>query len=179
MREWSIRTVSKTVEPFGVPGVRIPLFPLNGCCGNVRGFEPERAPSRGEDEPAGCGRKRVQAPEASRQGCLRAQGESPSFRSACIVEYRSGDSNRSERRAGAGRLSQKAVTFSTGRKLFSSISFVYCKYFGKMSEWFKVHAWKACVPKRHRGFESPSFRYAQVPCSRTPANPVRAGMQQR
>ena len=29
---------------------------------------------------------------------------------------------------------------------------------GKMSEWFKVHAWKACVPKRHRGFESPSFR---------------------
>ena len=48
-----------------------------------------------------------------------------------------------------------------------------------MSEWFKVHAWKACVPKRHRGFESPSFRYAQVPCSRTPANPVRAGMQQR
>ena len=27
-----------------------------------------------------------------------------------------------------------------------------------MSEWFKVHAWKACVPKRYRGFESPSFR---------------------
>ena len=29
MREWSIRTVSKTVEPFGVPGVRIPLFPVS------------------------------------------------------------------------------------------------------------------------------------------------------
>ena len=27
-----------------------------------------------------------------------------------------------------------------------------------MSERFKVHAWKACVPKRYRGFESPSFR---------------------
>ena len=28
-----------------------------------------------------------------------------------------------------------------------------------MSERFKVHAWKACVPTRYRGFESPSFRY--------------------
>jgi hypothetical protein len=28
MREWSIRTVSKTVEPVRVPGVRIPLFPF-------------------------------------------------------------------------------------------------------------------------------------------------------
>ena len=36
---------------------------------------------------------------------------------------------------------------------------------GKMSEWFKVHAWKACVLKRHRGFESPSFR-----CSRCHAS---------
>ena len=27
-----------------------------------------------------------------------------------------------------------------------------------MSEWFKVRAWKARVPKRYRGFESPSFR---------------------
>ena len=165
MREWSIRTVSKTVEPFGVPGVRIPLFPLNGCCENVRGFEPERAPSRGEDEPAGCGRKRVQAPEASRQGCLRAQSESPSFRSACIVDTVEGF--------------EPERAPSRNRFYYSSIYLHTENVLGKMSEWFKVHAWKACVPKRHRGFESPSFRYAQVPCSRTPANPVRAGMQQR
>ena len=30
--------------------------------------------------------------------------------------------------------------------------------FGKMSERFKVHPWKGCVPTRYRGFESPSFR---------------------
>jgi drug/metabolite transporter (DMT)-like permease len=31
-----------------------------------------------------------------------------------------------------------------------------------MSEWFKVHAWKACIPKRYRGFESPSFRFSSA-----------------
>ena len=31
-------------------------------------------------------------------------------------------------------------------------------FFGEMSEWSKVHAWKACVPKRYRGFESLSLR---------------------
>ena len=29
---------------------------------------------------------------------------------------------------------------------------------GEMAEWFKAHAWKACVPKKYRGFESPSLR---------------------
>ena len=27
-----------------------------------------------------------------------------------------------------------------------------------MAEWFNAHAWKACIPKRYRGFESPSLR---------------------
>ncbi len=29
---------------------------------------------------------------------------------------------------------------------------------GEMAEWFKAHAWKACVPKKYRGFESLSLR---------------------
>ena len=29
---------------------------------------------------------------------------------------------------------------------------------GEMSEWSIEHAWKACVPKRYRGFESHSLR---------------------
>ncbi len=29
---------------------------------------------------------------------------------------------------------------------------------GEVSEWLKEHAWKACVPKRYRGFESPPLR---------------------
>jgi hypothetical protein len=29
---------------------------------------------------------------------------------------------------------------------------------GEMSEWLKEHAWKACVLKRYRGFESHSLR---------------------
>ena len=29
---------------------------------------------------------------------------------------------------------------------------------GEMAEWFKAHAWKACVAKTHRGFESLSLR---------------------
>jgi hypothetical protein len=28
-----------------------------------------------------------------------------------------------------------------------------------MAEWFNAHAWKACIPKRYRGFESPSLRH--------------------
>ena len=32
--------------------------------------------------------------------------------------------------------------------------------FGEMAEWFKVHAWKACVRlKPYRGFESLSLRH--------------------
>ena len=30
---------------------------------------------------------------------------------------------------------------------------------GEMAEWFNAHAWKACIPKRYRGFESPSLRH--------------------
>jgi hypothetical protein len=30
---------------------------------------------------------------------------------------------------------------------------------GEMAEWFKAHAWKACVLKRYREFESPSLRH--------------------
>ena len=29
---------------------------------------------------------------------------------------------------------------------------------GEMAEWFKARAWKARVPKKYRGFESPSLR---------------------
>ena len=29
---------------------------------------------------------------------------------------------------------------------------------GEVSEWLKEHAWKACVPKRYRGFESLPLR---------------------
>ena len=29
---------------------------------------------------------------------------------------------------------------------------------GEMAEWFKAHAWKACVAKHYRGFESLSLR---------------------
>ena len=29
---------------------------------------------------------------------------------------------------------------------------------GEMAEWFKAHAWKACVANPHRGFESLSLR---------------------
>ena len=31
-------------------------------------------------------------------------------------------------------------------------------FFGEMSEWSKVYAWKAYVPKRYRGFKSLSLR---------------------
>src|SRR5947199_343471 len=30
---------------------------------------------------------------------------------------------------------------------------------GEMAEWFKAHAWKACVGKIYRGFESLSLRH--------------------
>ena len=30
---------------------------------------------------------------------------------------------------------------------------------GEMAEWFNAHAWKACIPKRYRGFESLSLRH--------------------
>ena len=30
---------------------------------------------------------------------------------------------------------------------------------GEMAEWFKAHAWKACVANPYRGFESPSLRH--------------------
>ena len=29
---------------------------------------------------------------------------------------------------------------------------------GEVAEWFKAHAWKACVVKTYRGFESPPLR---------------------
>src|SRR5438132_342509 len=32
-----------------------------------------------------------------------------------------------------------------------------------MAEWFKAHAWKACVAKTHRGFESLSLRQLPFP----------------
>ena len=53
---------------------------------------------------------------------------------------------------------------------------------GEMSEWSKVHAWKACVPKRYRGFESLSLRFlprSQESCERPPPNPARSGRKQR
>src|ERR1041384_5196976 len=30
---------------------------------------------------------------------------------------------------------------------------------GEMAEWFKAHAWKACVAKHYRGFKSHSLRH--------------------
>jgi DNA polymerase-3 subunit gamma/tau len=33
-----------------------------------------------------------------------------------------------------------------------------------MTERSKVHDWKSCVPKRYRGFESPSLRHIRKPC---------------
>src|ERR1041384_4355327 len=33
---------------------------------------------------------------------------------------------------------------------------------GEMAEWFKAHAWKACVAKTHRGFESLSLRHLLI-----------------
>src|ERR1017187_6261431 len=33
---------------------------------------------------------------------------------------------------------------------------------GEMAEWFNAHAWKACIPKRYRGFESPSLRQFDI-----------------
>ena len=30
---------------------------------------------------------------------------------------------------------------------------------GEMAEWFKAHAWKACVANHYRGFESLSLRH--------------------
>ena len=33
---------------------------------------------------------------------------------------------------------------------------------GEMAEWFKAHAWKACVAKTHRGFESLSLRHLSL-----------------
>ena len=32
---------------------------------------------------------------------------------------------------------------------------------GEMAEWFKAHAWKACVANNYRGFESLSLRQFQ------------------
>ncbi len=34
---------------------------------------------------------------------------------------------------------------------------------GEMAEWFKARAWKARVPKKYRGFESPSLRQISKP----------------
>src|SRR5438105_10808536 len=33
---------------------------------------------------------------------------------------------------------------------------------GEMAEWFKAHAWKACVGKIYRGFESLSLRHLKT-----------------
>src|SRR5262249_2943737 len=33
---------------------------------------------------------------------------------------------------------------------------------GEVSEWLKEHAWKACVRKTYRGFESPPLRQGNV-----------------
>ena len=34
----------------------------------------------------------------------------------------------------------------------------YARLGGEMAEWFKAHAWKACVAKHYRGFKSHSLR---------------------
>jgi hypothetical protein len=40
---------------------------------------------------------------------------------------------------------------------------------GEMAEWFKAHAWKACVAKHYRGFESLSLRhFSFYPCKHWP-----------
>jgi hypothetical protein len=35
---------------------------------------------------------------------------------------------------------------------------------GEVAEWFKAHAWKACVPKQYRGFESLPLRQLPPLC---------------
>ena len=37
-----------------------------------------------------------------------------------------------------------------------------------MAEWFKAHAWKACVANPHRGFESLSLRQLPLHCRIVP-----------
>ena len=52
-------------------------------------------------------------------------------------------------------------------------------FFGKMSEWFKVHAWKACTGETLSGVRIPLFPLVQMLCTLQPENPARAGRQQR
>ena len=42
---------------------------------------------------------------------------------------------------------------------------------GEVAEWFKAHAWKACVANPYRGFESPPLRHSSPGPSK--ATPVR------
>ena len=42
---------------------------------------------------------------------------------------------------------------------FESLSLRY-GYSGEVSEWSKVHDWKSCMVKSHRGFESPPLRFS-------------------
>src|SRR5436190_7299215 len=44
---------------------------------------------------------------------------------------------------------------------------------GEVSEWLKEHAWKACVPKRYRGFESLPLRQSPRLVSHPPQGLVR------
>ena len=54
-----------------------------------------------------------------------------------------------------------------------------------MTEWLKVHAWKACVPLKGTEGSNPSLSVGfssvdgQGPCDRLLPNPVRSGRKQR
>src|SRR5690349_5864908 len=41
-----------------------------------------------------------------------------------------------------------------------------------MAEWFKAHAWTACVAKTHRGFESLSLRQFPLPGPKRPSSGI-------
>lgn len=60
-----------------------------------------------------------------------------------------------------------------------SKSLFFCTFFGKMSEWFKVHPWKGCIGAILSGVRIPIFPFAQMLCTLSPENPARSGTKQR
>ena len=53
----------------------------------------------------------------------------------------------------------KAVSDCQSRRTSDWLKSTELGFGGEMAEWFKAHAWKACVAKHYRGFKSHSLRH--------------------
>ena len=162
MRERSNRAVSKTVEPLAAPWVRIPLSPralLQGDRHRARAV-PRRPWREAGTAPAV---RRETLPHALHRTDPRSTGTCPAMLELLV---------------GSGT----SLSFAD---LDPSIPRERGWGLGEMTEWPKVHAWKACVlvrvpwvriplsPYNPSGVDVQAIRYGLLP------NPVRPGREQR